>query len=80
VPFSVLADRLPRSGILDAMAKKPDPIPGDDLEVGDAVLLRGEVTRISKNASGGWEVTVQVDGFSQSRLTLSAEHVEKVDG
>jgi hypothetical protein len=62
------------------MAKKPapNPIPGDDLEVGDAVLLRGEVTRISKNASGGWEVTVQVDGFSQSRLTLAAEHVEKV--
>lgn len=64
------------------MAKKPtsNPIPGDDLEVGDAVLLRGEVTRISKNASGAWEVTVQVDGFSQSRLTLAAEHVEKVDG
>ncbi len=60
------------------MAKKPDPIPGDDLEVGDTVQLRGEVTRISKNASGGWEVTLQVDGFSQSRLTLSAEYVEKV--
>jgi hypothetical protein len=50
-----------------------------DIQVGDAVPLRGEVTRISKNASGGWEVTVQVDGFSQSRLTLSAEHVEKVE-
>lgn len=62
------------------MAKKPasDPIPGDDLEVGDEVRLRGEVTRMAKNASGAWEVTVQVEGFSQSRLTLSAERVEKV--
>jgi hypothetical protein len=59
------------------MAKKPDPIPGDDLEVGDAVLLRGEVTRMAQNAAGAWEVTVQVEGFSQSRLTLSAEYVEK---
>jgi hypothetical protein len=61
------------------MAKKRDPIPGDDLEVGDAVLLRGEVTRMAKNAAGAWEVTVQVEGFSQSRLTLSAEHVEKAE-
>lgn len=63
------------------MAKKPasSPIPGDDLEVGDEVRLRGEVTRISKNASGAWEVTVQVEGFSQSRITLTAEHVEKID-
>jgi hypothetical protein len=61
------------------MAKKPaqSPIPGDDLEVGDNVLLRAEVTRIAKNASGGWEVTVQVEGFLASRLTLAAEHVEK---
>ncbi len=62
------------------MAKKPASgrIPGDDLEVGDEVRLRGEVTRIAKNAAGAWEVTVQVEGFSQSRLTLSAENVEKV--
>ncbi len=60
------------------MARKPESIPGDDLEVGDALVLRGEVTRMSKNASGAWEVTVQLEGFSQSRITLSAEHVEKV--
>lgn len=62
------------------MAKKPlfTPIPGDDLEVGDNVLLRAEVTRIAKNASGGWEVTVRVEGFPAGRLTLAAEHVEKV--
>jgi hypothetical protein len=60
------------------MARKPEPIPGDDIEVGDAVVLRGEVTRMSKNASGAWEVTVQLVGFSQSRITLSAEHVEKL--
>jgi hypothetical protein len=61
------------------MVKKPAsaPIPGDDLEVGDNVLLRAEVTRIAKNASGVWEVTVQVEGFPASRLTLAAEHVEK---
>lgn len=71
--------RLPGWRIVETMAKKHDPIPDDDLEVGDEVLLRGEVTRIAKNASGAWEVTVQIEGFSQSSITLAAEHVEKAD-
>lgn len=63
-----------------AMAKKPDPIPGDDLDVGDQVVLRAEVTRMAKRESGGWDVTVLIDGFSQSRITLPAEFVEKAEG
>jgi hypothetical protein len=62
------------------MAKKPDPIPGDDLDVGDQVVLRAEITRMAKRDSGGWDVTVLIDGFSQSRITLPAEFVEKTEG
>lgn len=61
------------------MAKKPDPVPGDDLDVGDQVVLRAEITRMAKREAGGWDVTVQIDGFSQSRITLPAEFVEKAE-
>lgn len=61
------------------MAQKPELIPGDDIDVGDEVILRGDVTRMAKNASGAWEVTVQIEGYAQSRITLAADHVEKVE-
>ncbi len=57
------------------MARKPKS--SDDLDHGDRVILRGEVTRVAENAAGVVEVTVQIDGYGQSRVTLPAEYVEK---
>lgn len=59
------------------MARKPKS--SDDLDHGDRVILRGEVTRVVENAAGVLEVTVQIDGYAQARITLAAEHVEKAE-